>query len=50
MKTGSDNAAGGFFMFRSGRVIGVVLGQRGSNLIDAGLSAAKQLVDRLENA
>jgi D-alanyl-D-alanine carboxypeptidase (penicillin-binding protein 5/6) len=50
MKTGSDNAAGGCFMFRSGRVIGVVLGQRGPNLISAGLSAAKQLVDRLENA
>jgi len=50
MKTGSDNAAGGCFMFRSGRVTGVVLGQRGPNLITAGLSAAKQLVDRLEQA
>jgi hypothetical protein len=29
-------------------VIGVVLGQRGDNLLDAGLSAAKQLVDRLD--
>jgi serine-type D-Ala-D-Ala carboxypeptidase (penicillin-binding protein 5/6) len=48
MKTGSDNAAGGCFMFRSGRVIGVVLGQRGHNLITAGLDAAKELVDRLE--
>jgi D-alanyl-D-alanine carboxypeptidase (penicillin-binding protein 5/6) len=55
MKTGSDQAAGGCLMFRavwptaSGTrsVIGVVLGQRGHNLIDAGLSAAKQLVDRL---
>jgi hypothetical protein len=28
-------------------VIGVVLGQRGDDLITAGLSAAKQLVDRL---
>jgi hypothetical protein len=28
-------------------VIGVVLGQRGHNLITAGLYAAKQLVDRL---
>jgi serine-type D-Ala-D-Ala carboxypeptidase (penicillin-binding protein 5/6) len=55
MKTGSDKAAGGCLMFRavwpspSGRmtVIGVVLGQRGENLINAGLDAAKQLVDRL---
>jgi D-alanyl-D-alanine carboxypeptidase (penicillin-binding protein 5/6) len=55
MKTGSDEAAGGCLMFRavwhteSGNrvVIGVVLGQRGDNLITAGLSAAKQLVDRL---
>jgi serine-type D-Ala-D-Ala carboxypeptidase (penicillin-binding protein 5/6) len=56
MKTGSDEAAGGCLMFRavwpteSGNrsVIGVVLGQRGHNLITAGLAAAKQLVDRLE--
>jgi D-alanyl-D-alanine carboxypeptidase (penicillin-binding protein 5/6) len=55
MKTGSDDAAGGCFMFWSERrtesgnvpLIGVVLGQRGHNLINAGLSAAKQLVDRL---
>jgi D-alanyl-D-alanine carboxypeptidase (penicillin-binding protein 5/6) len=56
MKTGSDEAAGGCLMFRavwrptgSGNVtlIGVVLGQRGDNLINAGLHAAKQLVDRL---
>jgi D-alanyl-D-alanine carboxypeptidase (penicillin-binding protein 5/6) len=55
MKTGSDAAAGGCFMFRAGlrtengneTVIGVVLGQRGHNLITAGLYAAKQLVDRL---
>jgi serine-type D-Ala-D-Ala carboxypeptidase (penicillin-binding protein 5/6) len=55
MKTGSDEAAGGCLMFRavwptaSGNrtVIGVVLGQRGHNLITAGLYAAKQLVDRL---
>jgi D-alanyl-D-alanine carboxypeptidase (penicillin-binding protein 5/6) len=55
MKTGSDDAAGGCFMFRSWRhlgtgnvsLIGVVLGQRGHNLITAGLYAAKQLVDRL---
>jgi D-alanyl-D-alanine carboxypeptidase (penicillin-binding protein 5/6) len=55
MKTGSDEAAGGCLMFRavwpteSGNrsLIGVVLGQRGDNLITAGLYAAKQLVDRL---
>jgi D-alanyl-D-alanine carboxypeptidase (penicillin-binding protein 5/6) len=55
MKTGSDDAAGGCFMFRSVRrtkngdvtVIGVVLGQQGHNLVTAGLYAAKQLVDRL---
>jgi D-alanyl-D-alanine carboxypeptidase (penicillin-binding protein 5/6) len=55
MKTGSDEAAGGCLMFRavwpteSGNrsLIGVVLGQRGDNLITGGLYAAKQLVDRL---
>jgi D-alanyl-D-alanine carboxypeptidase (penicillin-binding protein 5/6) len=55
MKTGSHEAAGGCLMFRavwptgSGdrEVIGVVLGQRGDDLIDAGLSAARQLVERL---
>jgi D-alanyl-D-alanine carboxypeptidase (penicillin-binding protein 5/6) len=55
MKTGSDNAAGGCFMFRSRRevggrsvdLVGVVLGQHGHNLITAGLYAAKQLVDRV---
>jgi D-alanyl-D-alanine carboxypeptidase (penicillin-binding protein 5/6) len=55
MKTGSDQAAGGCLMFRavwparsgSRSVIGVVLGQRGDNLLAAGLSAARQLVDRL---
>jgi serine-type D-Ala-D-Ala carboxypeptidase (penicillin-binding protein 5/6) len=55
MKTGSDEAAGGCLMFRavwptdSGdrSLIGVVLGQRGDNLITAGLYAANQLVDRL---
>ena len=51
MKTGSDEAAGGCLMFRAvwptESVIGVVLGQRGDNLIIAGLYAAKQLVDRL---
>jgi serine-type D-Ala-D-Ala carboxypeptidase (penicillin-binding protein 5/6) len=55
MKTGSHEAAGGCLMFRavwpteSGNrsLIGVVLGQRGDNLITAGLYAAEQLVDRL---
>jgi D-alanyl-D-alanine carboxypeptidase (penicillin-binding protein 5/6) len=55
MKTGSDDAAGGCFMFRAYRsidgvntqIIGVVLGQHGHNLISAGLYAAKQLVDRI---
>jgi D-alanyl-D-alanine carboxypeptidase (penicillin-binding protein 5/6) len=55
MKTGSDKAAGGCLMFRavlsnesgSRSLIGVVLGQRGDNLINAGLFAATQLVDRL---
>jgi serine-type D-Ala-D-Ala carboxypeptidase (penicillin-binding protein 5/6) len=55
MKTGSDKAAGGCLMFRAvwptaggnRSVIGVVLGQRGDNLINAGLYAAEQLVDRL---
>jgi serine-type D-Ala-D-Ala carboxypeptidase (penicillin-binding protein 5/6) len=58
MKTGSDEAADGCLMFRavwptgSGyrSLIGVVLGQRGDNLITAGLYAAKQLVDRLTPA
>ena len=55
MKTGSDEAAGGCLMFRAvwtaakgnRSLIGVVLGQRGDNLLTAGLSAAKQLADRL---
>jgi serine-type D-Ala-D-Ala carboxypeptidase (penicillin-binding protein 5/6) len=55
MKTGSDKAAGGCLMFRAVRptasgnrtLIGVVLGQRGSNLLTAGLYAAKQLADRV---
>jgi D-alanyl-D-alanine carboxypeptidase (penicillin-binding protein 5/6) len=55
MKTGSDEAAGGCLMFRavwstaSGNqsVTGVVLGQRGDNLINAGLDAADELVERL---
>jgi D-alanyl-D-alanine carboxypeptidase (penicillin-binding protein 5/6) len=55
MKTGSDEAAGGCLMFRAvwptgggnRSLIGVVLGQRGDNLITAGLDAARQLADRL---
>jgi D-alanyl-D-alanine carboxypeptidase (penicillin-binding protein 5/6) len=55
MKTGSDDAAGGCFMFRSERhtdkgnvtLIGVVLGQQGDNLITAGLYVAKQLADHV---
>jgi serine-type D-Ala-D-Ala carboxypeptidase (penicillin-binding protein 5/6) len=58
MKTGSHDAAGGCFMFRSYRfvggrsveLVGVVLGQRGSSLIDAGLYAARQLADRVAPA
>jgi D-alanyl-D-alanine carboxypeptidase (penicillin-binding protein 5/6) len=54
IKTGSDDAAGGCFMFRAYReghgrrttVTGVVLGQQGSNLISAGLYAGAQLVAR----
>jgi D-alanyl-D-alanine carboxypeptidase (penicillin-binding protein 5/6) len=55
MKTGSDDAAGGCFMFRSRRIVdghavdltGVVLGQHGRHLVTAGLYAAKQLADRI---
>jgi D-alanyl-D-alanine carboxypeptidase (penicillin-binding protein 5/6) len=55
MKTGSDDAAGGCFMFHAYRsidgvntpIVGVVLGQHGHHLITAGLYAAKQLVDRV---
>jgi serine-type D-Ala-D-Ala carboxypeptidase (penicillin-binding protein 5/6) len=58
MKTGSHDAAGGCLMFRSYRsvngvsteLIGVVLGQRGHDLIDAGLYAARQLADRIAPA
>jgi serine-type D-Ala-D-Ala carboxypeptidase (penicillin-binding protein 5/6) len=52
-KTGSDAAAGGCFMFKAVRVvarhrvtiIGVVLGQRGGPLIQAGLDAADRLLN-----
>ncbi|MGN6800016.1 MAG: D-alanyl-D-alanine carboxypeptidase family protein [Gaiellaceae bacterium] len=55
VKTGSDKAAGGCFAFRAFRVIqgkrttitGVVLGQPGGNLIDAGLVAGEAIVDRI---
>jgi serine-type D-Ala-D-Ala carboxypeptidase (penicillin-binding protein 5/6) len=58
MKTGSDDAAGGCLMFRvvwpaeggHRSLIGVVLGQRGDDLIAAGLEAAQQLVDRLRGS
>jgi D-alanyl-D-alanine carboxypeptidase (penicillin-binding protein 5/6) len=52
-KTGSHDAAGGCFMFRARRTVdgrpvdvyGVVMGQRGHNLVDAGLYAARQLLE-----
>jgi D-alanyl-D-alanine carboxypeptidase (penicillin-binding protein 5/6) len=58
MKTGSDDAAGGCFMFHArqrvgGRVVdvwGVVLGQHGRHLITAGLYAGVQLADRAVSA
>jgi D-alanyl-D-alanine carboxypeptidase (penicillin-binding protein 5/6) len=54
IKTGSDDAAGGCFVFRVRRIVdgrrvtltGVVLGQDGHNLIAAGLYAGLQLADR----
>jgi D-alanyl-D-alanine carboxypeptidase (penicillin-binding protein 5/6) len=55
IKTGSDDAAGGCFVFRTRRVVGgrlvtvtgAVLGQHGHDPIDAGLYAAAQLADRV---
>jgi hypothetical protein len=55
VKTGSDRAAGGCFAFRAIRLVhgkrttitGVVLGQPGHDLIDAGLAAAAEMVDRI---
>jgi D-alanyl-D-alanine carboxypeptidase (penicillin-binding protein 5/6) len=55
VKTGSDKAAGGCFAFRSIRLVrgkrttitGVVLGQPGHDLIDAGLVAAESMVDTI---
>jgi D-alanyl-D-alanine carboxypeptidase (penicillin-binding protein 5/6) len=55
IKTGSDQAAGGCFMFAArGRhghrlIYGVVLGQLNGPLIAAGLSAARQLVDSVRS-
>lgn len=47
IKTGSDDAAGGCFMFRvrraGGDLTGVVLGRQGHDLIAAGLNAARDL-------
>ncbi len=58
VKTGSDRAAGGCFMFakeitvagRRLRVLGVVLGQQGSALIDAALYSARRLGDSAAKA
>ncbi|HWD63361.1 MAG TPA: hypothetical protein VG369_12745, partial [Humibacter sp.] len=55
VKTGSDRAAGGCFAFRAIRLVrgkrttitGVVLGQPGYDVIDAGLAAAEAMVDRI---
>lgn len=55
VKTGSTDAAGGCFVLRSWRRIGgrrvaltgVVLGQHGSDLIQAGLRGARHLVDEV---
>jgi serine-type D-Ala-D-Ala carboxypeptidase (penicillin-binding protein 5/6) len=55
VKTGSDKAAGGCFAFRAIRLVhgkrttitGVVLGQPGYDLIEAGLAAAEAMVDRI---
>jgi D-alanyl-D-alanine carboxypeptidase (penicillin-binding protein 5/6) len=55
IKTGSDDAAGGCFMFRTRRLVdgvptvltGVVLGQPGHNLIMTGQYAAQQLADHV---
>jgi D-alanyl-D-alanine carboxypeptidase (penicillin-binding protein 5/6) len=55
IKTGSMNASGGCFMFLSHRrvhghrvdLFGVVMGQRGANLVQAGLQAARRLADRV---
>ncbi len=55
VKTGSDSAAGGCFAFRAIRwidgkqttITGVVLGQPGSDRVEAGLAAADAMVERI---
>jgi D-alanyl-D-alanine carboxypeptidase (penicillin-binding protein 5/6) len=55
VKTGSTAAAGGCFAFRAVRwidgkrttITGVVLGQPGYDLVEAGLAAAAAMVDRI---
>ena len=55
VKTGSDDAAGGCFVFRAIRwihgkrmtITGAVLGQPGRDQIMAGLAAAAAMVDRI---
>jgi D-alanyl-D-alanine carboxypeptidase (penicillin-binding protein 5/6) len=55
VKTGSDAAAGGCFAFQAIRFVGgkqttitgVVLGQPGYDLVDAGPAAAAAMVDRI---
>ena len=55
VKRGSDKAAGGCFAYRAIRLVhdkrttitGVVLGQPGYDLIDAGLAAAESIVDTI---
>jgi len=55
VKTGSTDAAGGSFAFRAIRwidgrrttITGVVLGQPGDDLVEAGLAAAAAMVDRI---
>jgi D-alanyl-D-alanine carboxypeptidase (penicillin-binding protein 5/6) len=55
IKTGSMDASGGCLMFLSHRrvhghrvdLFGVVMGQRGSDLVQAGLQAARRLADRV---
>jgi serine-type D-Ala-D-Ala carboxypeptidase (penicillin-binding protein 5/6) len=55
VKTGNTDAAGGCFAFRAIRwirgkrstITGVVLGQPGSNQVEAGVAAAEAMVDRI---
>jgi D-alanyl-D-alanine carboxypeptidase (penicillin-binding protein 5/6) len=56
IKTGSDHAAGGCFMFAArtphgqGLVYGIVLGQHDGPLIAAGLNAGRRLADSVRSA